>query len=250
MREMPIRRWSGLREAALIPSLVGTAHERTNRARTTSAASARPFVPETSDLDELRAASAICRGCDLYSRATQVVFGAGPHRARLLLVGEQPGDAEDIAGLPFVGPAGQVLDRALAAAHIDRTSVYVTNAVKHFSFAERGKRRIHKTPRATEVRACRPWLEAEIRSVRPACVVCLGSTAARALIGPQTKVMEARGQVIENTAWAPAVIVTIHPSAVLRADDGERYFEMLAGDLKLAAANLASSTRTRRTPAS
>jgi DNA polymerase len=151
-----------------------------------------------------------------------------------MLVGEQPGDAEDRSGQPFVGPAGDVLDRALLTAGIDRTTLYVTNAVKHFSFEERGKRRIHKTPRFSEVRACRPWLEAEIQAVRPMCIVCLGATAAQALLGPQVRVMRERGRIIDGTAWAPAVIVTIHPSAILRADDGASYFAMLVADFKLA----------------
>ena len=236
LREMPLRRWSRLPEAALIPSLVGSAHERTLRlARTAERRSARPFLPAERTIASLRGAAAACRGCDLHARATQVVFGEGPPDARLLLVGEQPGDAEDIGGRPFVGPAGQVLARALAAAGIDRSRVYVTNAVKHFSFVERGKRRIHQTPRASEVHACRPWLEAEIHAVHPACVVLLGSTAARALLGPQARVMQLRGSVIGDTAWAPAVLVTVHPSAVLRADDGgQQYFEMLVGDLRQA----------------
>jgi DNA polymerase len=237
LREMPMRRWAGLPEASLIPSLLSTAHERTlTLDRTRHASPARLFVPDTENLTELRAASTACRGCDLHARATQVVFGEGPREARLVLVGEQPGDAEDRQGRPFVGPAGGVLDRALAAAGVDRSTVYVTNAVKHFSFEERGKRRIHQTPKTSEVLACRPWLEAELRSLRPAVVVCLGATAARSLLGPQTRVMQARGRLIPNTAWAPSVFVTVHPSAVLRADDGERYFEMLVQDLTLAAA--------------
>lgn len=143
---------------------------------------------------------------------------------------------EDRQGRPFVGPAGEVFDRALIAAGIDRTATYVTNAVKHFSFEERGKRRIHKTPRSSEVRACRPWLEAEVQSLTPVCIVCLGATAAASVLGPQARVMQLRGEVIANTAWAPAVVVTVHPSAVLRADDGARYFEMLVADLKVARA--------------
>jgi DNA polymerase len=236
LREMPLRRWQGLPEASLISGLVHSAHERTARMQSAPVAqSARPYVPETDDLDRLRQAATECRGCDLYRRATQVVAGEGPRDARLALVGEQPGDREDIEGRPFVGPAGEVLQRAIAAAGLGSTPMFVTNAVKHFSFEERGKRRIHKTPRASEVRACRPWLEAELHIIRPACVVCLGSTAARALLGPQTKVMESRGRVIAGTAWAESVIVTVHPSAVLRSDDGERYFEMLVNDLELAA---------------
>jgi probable DNA metabolism protein len=236
-REMPQRRWAGLPEAALIPSLLSSAHERgTALQRAPSDQnSARRFVPQTADLATLRNAAPACRGCDLHARATQVVFGEGRPDARLVLIGEQPGDAEDLAGRPFVGPAGQVLDRALAEVGIDRDGVYVTNAVKHFSFEDRGKRRIHKTPRSSEIRACRPWLEAELQALHPACVVCLGSTAAQSLLGPQARVMQQRGRIITHTAWAPALIITIHPSAVLRADDGESYYQMLVSDLRLAA---------------
>jgi DNA polymerase len=236
LREMPLRRWAGLPEAAMIPSLVASAHERTvaMARRTSDADSARPFVPDSRSLPALREAAASCRGCDLYARATQVVFGEGPRKAKLVLVGEQPGDVEDRQGHPFVGPAGGVLQRALEQAGIERDAVYLTNAVKHFSFEERGKRRIHKTPRISEMRACRPWLEAELQAIRPGCIVCLGSTAARSLLGPQARVTQMRGSVIGDTSWAPSVVVTIHPSAVLRADDGESYFAMLVEDLKLA----------------
>jgi uracil-DNA glycosylase len=196
--------------------------------------SAEPYVPDTRDLGQLHDAAASCRGCDLYARATQVVFGEGPKRTRIVLIGEQPGDVEDVRGRPFVGPAGGVLDRALEAAGLERRSVYMTNAVKHFSFEERGKRRIHKKPRVSEMRACRPWLEAELQAIRPACVVCMGSTAAQSLLGPDVRIMQVRGQVLKDTTWAPAVVVTIHPSAVLRADDGEELFRMLVSDLKAA----------------
>lgn len=245
LREMPLRRWSQLPEASLIPGLVNSAHERTTRlSRPAAATSARPYVPGTRELEGLRAALDGCRGCTLFERATQPVFGAGPAHARIMFVGEQPGDAEDRQGRPFVGPAGEVFDRALAAAGIDRSDAYVTNAVKHFSFEERGKRRIHKTPRSSEIRACRPWLEAEVQSVTPQCIVCLGGTAAGSLLGPQARVMQLRGRVIENSSWAPAVIVTVHPSAVLRADDGEQVFEMLVADLTLARAAITSNCPT------
>jgi DNA polymerase len=209
--------------------------------------SARPFIPPTTNLKALDDASQRCRGCDLYKHARQAVFGEGGKSARIVVVGEQPGDREDVEGHPFVGPAGGVLDRALVDAGIDRRTVYVTNAVKHFSFEERGKRRIHKTPRASEVRACRPWLEAELQSIRPDCVVCLGATAARSLLGPRARVMELRGRVIGDTAWAPSVVVTIHPSAVLRVDNREEYFQMLVADLKVAAKALAGKDRTSGT---
>ncbi len=188
LREMPLRRWAQLPEAALIPSLLNRAQETTAQALEVRApGTARPFVPETTQLEELRAAAQACRGCALHERATQAVFGEGAPGARVVLVGEQPGDAEDVQGRPFVGPAGQVLDKALRAAGIDRTSVYLTNAVKHFSWEPRGKRRIHQTPRMSEMRACRPWLEAELQAIRPDVVVCLGATAARALLGPQAR---------------------------------------------------------------
>jgi DNA polymerase len=194
-------------------------------------------VPETRSLRTLSAAAHGCRGCDLYKAATQVVFGAGPRSARVLLVGEQPGDQEDRQGLPFVGPAGALLDKALADAGIPRGEVYVTNAVKHFKWEPRGKRRIHKKPRASEIKACRPWLEAELRAVKPAVVVCLGATAAQSVIGSQFKLMQQRGKV-QSSALASQVVATIHPSSVLRAPDSEgrrAAFEMLVEDLKLVA---------------
>jgi DNA polymerase len=236
LREMPLKRWARLPEAALIPQLLNAAGEKTRGFLGKNAATdARAFVPDAGDLDELRRAAATCEGCDLYRPATQTVFGEGPEDASLVLVGEQPGDREDIEGRPFVGPAGQLLDSALAAAGIDRRQIYLTNAVKHFSFEPRGKRRIHQTPRLSEIHACRPWLEAEFLRIRPATVVCLGSTAARALIGPQARVMSLRGRVLEGLAWAPRVVVTIHPSAVLRSqDDSQRYFDWLVSDLTLA----------------
>ena len=235
LREMPLRHWPSLPEASLIPSLVASAHERTTAlGRAPSGSSARPHVPENAALEDLRAASQACRGCALHEHATQAVFGEGPADASLVLVGEQPGDSEDVQGRPFVGPAGDILDRALALAGIDRASIYVTNAVKHFAFLERGKRRIHRTPRISEIYACRPWLEAELQRIRPAGVVCLGGSAARALLGPQARVMASRGRIFERTAWASALVVTVHPSAVLRADAGEQYFELLVSDLQLA----------------
>jgi DNA polymerase len=198
---------------------------------------AAPFVPRTTSVKALHAAAHECRGCDLYKTATQVVFGAGPRAARVMFVGEQPGDQEDRQGEPFVGPAGAMLDKALADAGIPRNQVYVTNAVKHFKWEPRGKRRIHKKPRASEIKACRPWLEAELRAVNPAIVVCLGATAAQSVFGPQFKLMQQRGQVLPSTL-APRVVATIHPSAVLRAPDsvGRREsFEMLVADLKVVA---------------
>ena len=188
----------------------------------------------------MNAAAHGCRGCDLYKYATQVVFGAGPRAAQVLFVGEQPGDHEDRQGAPFVGPAGALLDKALAEAGIPRDAVYLTNAVKHFKWEPRGKRRIHKKPRLSEVKACRPWLEAELRVVKPDVVVCLGATAAQSVLGSQFKLMAQRGQIL-GSELAGRVVATIHPSAVLRApdSDGRRAaYDMLVGDLRLVASAL------------
>jgi uracil-DNA glycosylase family protein len=186
--------------------------------RGTDPPTAAPFVPERPTLASLRETVQGCRGCDLYRNATQAVFGEGRARAVVMFVGEQPGDVEDREGRPFVGPAGRLLDRALAEAGIDRDAVYLTNAVKHFKWTPRGKRRIHKNPAAEEIRACRPWLDAEIAVVRPRVVVALGATAARALIGPKFRVTERRGEVVETDLPA-LVTATVHPSSILRAPD-------------------------------
>jgi DNA polymerase len=176
------------------------------------------LVPDRPTLAALREASAGCRACDLWERATQTVFGEGTKHARAMLVGEQPGDKEDVDGRPFVGPAGRVLDEGLAAAGIDRNEVYLTNAVKHFSWEARGKRRIHKKPTAEEVTACHPWLDAEIAVVRPEVVVCLGATAAQALLGPSFRVTRQRGQFVHSLD-GPVLTATVHPSSILRAPD-------------------------------
>jgi len=187
---------------------------------------AAPLVPDRPTLPSLRTAAAGCRACPLWERGTQTVFGEGPQLAEVMLIGEQPGNEEDLSGRPFVGPAGRLLDRALAAAGIDRRSVYVTNAVKHFKWEPRGKRRIHQKPSAGEVRACKPWLEAEIQVVRPRAVVCLGATAAQALLGRTFRITEHRGQLIAS-ALAPLVTATVHPSSILRApDDAARRTEL------------------------
>ena len=185
--------------------------------------SAADFIPPRPTLSKLRAASRGCRGCDLFKLGTQTVFGEGPASARVMVVGEQPGDHEDKAGRPFVGPSGKLLDHAFDAAGIDRDDVYVTNAVKHFKWARdaRTKRRIHKTPSAGEIRACQPWLEQEIALVRPHVIVCLGATAAKSLLGRDFSVMKKRGVPVQSF-WAPAVIATVHPSAVLRAPADQR----------------------------
>ena len=199
--------------------------------------SAEPFVPKTTSLKVLRAGVQKCRGCDLYKRATQAVFGGGPRRAHVMFVGEQPGDQEDLQGVPFVGPAGALLDKALADAGIPRDDVYLTNAVKHFSWEPRGKRRIHKKPRISEVKACRPWLEAELRAVKPEVLVCLGAVAAQSVLGTQFKLMQSHGKVLSSDL-AAHVVATIHPSAVLRAPDSEgrrAAYEMLVADLTVVA---------------
>jgi DNA polymerase len=188
----------------------------------------------------MRTAAADCRGCDLYARATQVVFGAGPRRARVLLIGEQPGDREDLEGAPFVGPAGGILRRALADAGIDPDEAYVTNAVKHFSWEPRGKRRLHKKPRVSEIEACRPWLDAELEAVAPGLIVCLGATAAQTILGRTFRLTMHRGEVIRRPGASP-VVATIHPSAVLRAPDHESReaaYQSFVADLRLAAATL------------
>jgi uracil-DNA glycosylase len=199
---------------------------------------AAPWVPETADIEGLRRAAADCKGCELWKPATQVVFSAGNPRAPLALVGEQPGDVEDRKGIPFVGPAGRLLQDALTEAGVPREDVYVTNAVKHFRFTERGKRRIHATPQVTHIKACRPWLEAELTLVNPALIVCLGAVAARSLLGTTFRVTQQRGQVLELTTpiGVRRVLATVHPSAVLRATDDERSaaFAGLVADLRAA----------------
>jgi uracil-DNA glycosylase family protein len=188
--------------------------------------SAAAYVPEQRSLTSLRAAAAHCRGCDLYKYATQTVFGEGRARARMMFVGEQPGDSEDRLGHPFVGPAGKLLHRAMEDAGIVPRDVYVTNAVKHFKFIQRGKRRIHNKPRTIEIRACKPWLDAEIQAVRPALIVALGATAAQSLLGSSFRLLANRGRVMASPLPTP-VLATIHPSAILRApDDKTRHREM------------------------
>jgi DNA polymerase len=183
---------------------------------------ARPYVPQGASLEQLARSAQQCRGCELYRNATQAVFGEGPPDARIMLVGEQPGDQEDRVGAPFVGPAGRILDQALAEAGIARDDVYVTNAVKHFKFEPRGKRRIHQRPTARELAACRPWLEEEATRIAPVVLVALGATAARAIFGPSHRLTQQRGTLIPHT-WAKSAISTYHPSAVLRSSgDSER----------------------------
>jgi DNA polymerase len=237
VRELPVRHWRTLPEAQIIPDLVAAASSRVDRMLSEPgvATSARPFVPAAAaTLDDLRDAAASCRGCPLFAEATQVVFGEGPPGARLMLVGEQPGDEEDLNGRPFVGPAGRVLAEALEQAGLQRGDLYLTNAVKHFTFRREGKRRIHERPRLSDVRACRPWLASEIEQVKPAVIVCLGSTAAQAVLGPRVRIQRDRGRAFDS-AWAKHVIPTYHPSAVLRAEDeqhGRDVFAWLVEDLR------------------
>jgi DNA polymerase len=205
---------------------------------------ATPFLPQDRTLGALREAACGCRGCDLYRPATQTVFGEGREDARMMLVGEVPGDREDRAGHPFVGPAGRELDRALEAAGINRDEVYVTNAVKHFRFEERGKRRIHQKPDAGQIRACRPWLRAEIDVIRPEALVLLGATAAKSLLGSTFRLMAERGRPLDSDI-AAIVVATIHPSAILRGRDDESrqdMRDMFTDDLRAAAAELATRT--------
>jgi DNA polymerase len=202
--------------------------------------SAADFIPPDPTLDALRAAAAGCTGCDLHLRGTRTVFGAGPATARAMLVGEQPGNEEDLSGLPFVGPAGRLLDEALVEAGIERRQVYVTNVVKHFKWEPRGTRRIHARPSAPEIGACRPWLEAEIALVGPRAIVCLGATAARALLGREFRVSRDRGRFVPSPL-APHVLGNVHPSSVLRAPDEETRRQETArfvDDLKAVAAVL------------
>lgn len=202
---------------------------------------AERYLPEKRRLPELREAARTCRGCDLYRDATQTVFGAGPDAARVMMVGEVPGDREDREGEPFVGPAGTLLDRALEEAGIDRGTVYVTNAVKHFRFtpAEHGTRRLHKKPSRGQVVACRPWLLAEMEAVNPDIVVCLGATAAQSLLGPDFRVSVRRGEVLDlpDRPGGPHVVATVHPSSVLRTRDDDRRhaYDGFVADLRVVA---------------
>jgi uracil-DNA glycosylase family protein len=182
--------------------------------------SAADLIPDRPTLPKVRDAASECKACDLWRTGTQTVFGEGKKTARVMFVGEQPGDQEDLAGRPFVGPAGRELDKALEEAGIDREEVYVTNVVKHFKWEPRGKRRIHAKPNATEIAACRPWLEVEIALIKPRAVVCLGATAAQALLGKSFKVSRQRGERIDSPL-APVVTATVHPSSILRAPDDE-----------------------------
>lgn len=200
--------------------------------------SAADFLPQKRTLPLLAAASRGCRGCPLYRNATQTVFGEGPAAATCMFVGEQPGDQEDLAGRPFVGPSGNLLNEVMEQTGIPRDRVYVTNAVKHFKWMPRGKRRVHQKPASREIAACRPWLEEEIRLVRPEIIVCLGATAAQSLLGPAFRLTHHRGEFQRDTSWAPWLLATVHPSSLLRMPDPEARRaarEQFAEDLKLVA---------------
>jgi uracil-DNA glycosylase family protein len=223
--EMPKRYWKNLPEAELIPALIREAPARVETMIARSQAQHPPATdwhpaepPETRSLAKLREAAAGCTACPLYKNATQTVFGEGAAHADVVFVGEQPGDSEDRAGRPFVGPAGQLLDRALVEAGIDRKKVYVTNAVKHFKWEPRGKRRIHQTPNSRDIAACRPWLQAELTALQPRVLVALGGTAAKALLGSSVRVLRDRGQILASD-FSKHTVVTVHPSSLLRAPD-------------------------------
>jgi uracil-DNA glycosylase len=230
--EMPVRHWATLPEAQIIPDLLAKADARVLHMAKTQKISAAPFVPPSHDLNVLRSAARECRGCDLYQFATQVVFGEGPKDSKVVMVGEQPGDEEDQKGHPFVGPSGRLLSKAMHEAGLDREKIYVTNAVKHFKFVERGKRRIHSKPSGIEISACRPWLEAELDSIKPELVVCLGATAAQSLMGREFRITADRGKFFPHR-WAKELVATVHPSAILRMP--ERYdeeYELFLRDLR------------------
>jgi DNA polymerase len=243
LKEMPRRYWSTMPETAIIDELLRDAPERvrTMMARQKDdSPGAEAFLPPEGhrSLPQLRAAAAQCEGCELHKNATRTVFGQGPQKATLMLVGEQPGDEEDLAGAPFVGPAGRLLDEALQAAGIDRSSVYVTNAVKHFRNEPRGKRRIHMKPTVSQVRACLPWLRGEVEQVAPKVIVALGATAGQAILGRTYRVTQQRGELIESADWGATVLGTIHPSAILRTPDRharDQAMDAFIADLRTAA---------------
>ena len=213
-----------------------------------STGTAADFLPERLELPLLRAAAKGCRGCDLYCKGTQTVFGEGSADASVMFVGEQPGDQEDRAGRPFVGPAGRILDDALAEAGVPRDECYVTNAVKHFKWEPRGKRRIHSKPSAREINACKPWLEAEIGVIKPQAIVCLGATAAQDLLGRDFRLTQHRGEPITDTPWASWVLATVHPSSLLRMPDEasrEQAYAQFVDDMGLVAKQIKSHKRKR-----
>ena len=233
-QEMPSRFWSTLPELRDLSGVLAEAPLRLETMQRQQAISAAVVVPNSTDLAQLRMAASRCTACPLHCGATQTVFGEGPSTARVVLVGEQPGDQEDVIGRPFVGPAGEVLARAMEAAGVERTDVYVTNAVKHFKYVREGKRRIHQTPRMSEVIACKPWLEAELASVQPSTILLMGATAAKSLLGSTVSVTRDAGKVFE-TRYAAHAMITVHPSFVLRSRESqqaEAAFQRLVTDLR------------------
>lgn len=233
-QEMPARFWSQMPELQQLPGVLAEAPARLAIMERQQSKSAAPFVPETRDLQVLREAASSCTGCTLHCDATQTVFGEGPSHANVVLIGEQPGDVEDDKGRPFVGPAGDVLKRAMDEAGITREDVYMTNAVKHFKFVRQGKRRIHQTPRMSEVIACKPWLEAELETLKPKAIVLLGATAAKSLLGGTVRITRDAGKVL-RTRYAEQTVISVHPSFVLRSQNEEQataVFKQLVNDLK------------------
>ena len=235
---MPVKYWSTLPEVDLLPSLITKAQDRVESMIVTqsSTPSASPFVPSEHTLPVLHQSLPLCKGCDLYRHATQVVPGHGSYDAALMLVGEQPGDKEDLEGRPFVGPAGEVLRRALNELGISPEKIYMTNAVKHFKFVQRGKLRLHKNPAISEINACRPWLEAEIDALKPRVILCMGASAARAILGSTFALMRDRGRFVP-TRYSDNTIATVHPSAILRASEPAQtaqLYEFMKRDLRLA----------------
>ncbi|WP_254511196.1 UdgX family uracil-DNA binding protein [Anatilimnocola floriformis] len=243
-KEMPVRHWATLPEAQLIPELIAQAESRVRTmidTREGFATSAQQFIPAQYDLSSLAAAAHNCTACDLHCHATQTVFGRGPATARIVLVGEQPGNQEDQQGQPFVGPAGQLLEETLTQAGLQRSELYLTNVVKHFKFILRGKRRLHQKPGSREIAACQPWLAAELKVLQPELLVCLGSTAAQAIFGRGFRLTSDRGKLI-TTQFAPRTLATWHPAAILRMTNEIRQQEMreqLVRDLTISAAMLA-----------
>lgn len=246
---VPVRHWNQMPElTGLASTMSGASGRVSNMIRSQQdTPGAAPFLLQGGDLESLRRAVQACQGCELYKHATQAVFGEGPKSSRVVLIGEQPGDQEDLSGRPFVGPAGGVLDRALRDAGLDRSQVYITNAVKHFAFEERGKRRIHRTPRYSEIVACRPWLEAELGELQPEILVCLGASAAKTLFGSQFRLAQQRGRFL-SSRFSPRTLVTYHPSAILRADSqhsSAELYRLMTDDLRLVAQALQSTPGAR-----
>ena len=235
-KEMPVRHWATLPEASIIHEILSEAPARIRKMIAHSegeAQSAIEFLPELRDIEHLSIAASACQGCPLYRHATQTVFGVGPANARLMLVGEQPGDEEDKTGKPFTGPAGEILLRALKDAGIERSSIYITNAVKHFKFEYQNNRRLHRTPNLRDVTACKPWLEAEIQAIKPSVIVCLGVTAARSIITPRFKLEQQRGKPV--TMNERIILPTYHAAAILRdAEEGSQKYALLVNDLQVA----------------